>query len=408
VTSWPLLLFSLILSLQAFLVSRFDKRVQRRRAEKERWQKTQKSHWPAAEVILCIRGADPTLHEMLKALSHQNYLGDWRLQIVVDSTSDPSWRVIEGLTTSTSTIHSYSPTWKEMNFQPLIETPKQGSLKCASLLQAFKYLHPSSEIIAVVDADAVVKADWLGSLVEACCQPGIGAVSGNRWFIPSKGTLLGWTRAVWNAGAVVLMTLLDIPWGGSLAVRREVVDEGTWRALLSHGLCEDTGLLGPLKRLGLRYQFRPELFIVDHHDEVTLPQLSSWITRQLLTARLHHPTWPLVALHGIGSTTLLLAGLIKGAWTALTIYEIGCVGLLIWIERIAMEREALSIQWWAIALIPGQLLNGFATIAASVVKTVEWRDVVYRVTKRPRGVAIISSPTLNVSELTSTDSNSYG
>ena len=82
--------------------------------------------------------------------------------------------------------------------------------------------------------------------------------------------------------------------------------------------------------------------------------------------------------------------------------------LLIWIERIAMEREALSIKWWAIALIPGQLINGFATIAASVVKTIEWRNVVYRVTKRPRGVAIMSSPTLSVAESTSTDSSSYG
>ena len=73
-----------------------------------------------------------------------------------------------------------------------------------------------------------------------------------------------------------------------------------------------------------------------------------------------------------------------------------------------MQRAPLSLGWWAIALIPGQILNGFATIAACVVKEIEWRDVIYRVIERPRGVAMMSSPALNVAKSTSTGPNSPG
>ena len=50
------------------------------------------------------------------------------------------------------------------------------------------------------------------------------------------------------------MTLWHIPWGGTLCVRREVVEAGDWSELLKRGLCEDTGLLGPLRQLRLGYR----------------------------------------------------------------------------------------------------------------------------------------------------------
>jgi hypothetical protein len=41
------------------------------------------------------------------------------------------------------------------------------------------------------------------------------------------------------------MTLLAIPWGGSLAVRRQVIDGGAWSERLLTSLCEDTALIQP-------------------------------------------------------------------------------------------------------------------------------------------------------------------
>jgi len=187
------------------------------------------------------------------------------------------------------------------------------------------------------------------------------------------------------------MTLLAIPWGGSLAVRRDVVEAGQWTRLLGHGLCEDTGLLGPLRQLGLRFVPRPELLVLDSDDAITLPQLGGWITRQLLTARLHHPAWPLVALHGLGSAVLLAGAALQGAWGAVLFYELGCIGLLLGIEAVALQRPPRQLRGWIRALLPGQLIDGWATLAAALARRVEWRGVQYRITSNPRGVVALAA-----------------
>ena len=43
-----------------------------------------------------------------------------------------------------------------------------------------------------------------------------------------------------------------------------------------------------------------------NREDCGLDACRRWISRQLLTMRLYHPLWPLVLLHGFG-TTLLLA-----------------------------------------------------------------------------------------------------
>jgi hypothetical protein len=199
-----------------------------------------------------------------------------------------------------------------------------------------------------------------------------------------------WTRAVWNAGAVVLMTLWQIPWGGTLCVRRAVVDAGDWTALLNRGLCEDTGLLAPLRRLGLTYRFEPSLLMVDPDPAQPLVPLSRWITRQLLTARLHHPAWGLVALHGLGSAVVLMVALVQAAWGAAVAYELGCVGLLVWIERLVQPGRRAHGLGWCLGLLPGQVVDGVATLMALLTRRVEWRGVEYAVEARsPSGVRLV-------------------
>ena len=377
------------LALQALLVAAFAVQLQRRRRERRRWPPEPPGGWPRAEVVLCLRGADASLPAVLAALAAQRYPGAWRLQVVVDASADPAWPVLERFRARAPRL--------SLQLQALEQRPPAGSLKCAALRQAFAALHPDAAVVALVDADAVVGPTWLADLALACLRPGVGGVSGNRWYQPSGGSLAGHTRAVWNAGALVLMTLLAIPWGGSLAVRREVVEAGAWTRLLEHGLCEDTGLLAPLRALALRFEFRPELLVIDHDDTISLPPLRRWITRQLLTARLHHPAWPLVALHGIGSALLLAGAALQGAWRAVGLYELGCIALLLAIEATALERPPRQLGGWLRALLPGQLIDGWATLAAALARQVEWRGVHYRLTRHPKGVvAEAFSPSASV------------
>jgi hypothetical protein len=396
VLAWALLLS---LSAQALLTGWFGLRVRWLLLQRQFWPKEPAGGWPAAEVVLCLRGADPSLAGALAALAQQTYPGPWRLQLVVDSQSDPAWAVAESSLSALETCGQAS--WQTAQLGPLGQRPQRGSLKSASLRQAFAQLHPATALVALVDADAIVSPHWLADLARACSQPGVGAVSGNRWYQPRGASLAGRVRAGWNCGALVLMTLLEIPWGGSLAVRRQVIDAGPWRERLISSLCEDTSLIQPLRQLGWRYAFRPELITIDRDDSMALAELSPWIGRQLLTARLHHPAWPLVAIHGATSALLLLAAsawLLLGRSTLLAgavgLYELGCMVLLIWIENTtlsaltrpggeAMPRQSSPLcrrAWdWLRDLPMTQLVYAVAFWHAIGDRLVTWRGITYRV-----------------------------
>ena len=342
---------------------------------------------PDLEVVLCLRGADACLPRLLEALAAQTYPAPWRLQVVVDSDQDPAWALLKPWRAREDAA------WAELRCCTLLERPGQGSLKCAALRQAFSQLHPSSALVVLLDADIRFPANGLERCARSCLQPGVGAISGNRWFRPPSPTFgalawSSWTRAVWNAGALVLMTLLQIPWGGTLCVRRELVEAGDWSELLGRGLCEDTGLLGPLRQLGLGYRFEPSLLMVDPDPAQPMLPLGRWITRQLLTARLHHPAWPLVALHGFGSVLLLVFALFEGAWLAVLIYELGCVCLLCWIQCLLRPQDPVRVWGWLVGLLPGQLVDGLATLSALLTRHVSWRGVDYAVQLRPSRVVL--------------------
>lgn len=362
---------------------------------------------PFAEVVLCLRGADSSLGAALTALAGQTYPGPWRLLVVVDSRHDPAWLIAQQVIDLLEA--SGQARWQAARLIPLEARPELGSLKSASLRQAFGELAAATQLVALVDADALVAPGWLEALAAGCCQGGVGAVSGNRWYAPAQGSGAGMVRLIWNGGALVLMTLLGIPWGGSLAVRREVIEPSGWCEVLASSLCEDTALAAPLARSGWGYQFRPELIALDRDDSIGLRPLRRWISRQLLTARLHHPAWPLVALHGLGSWLLLLAVLAAllvalglGLWpeaagllAALLAYELGCVALLLLIESVAsrslrplggqLPKPDFAHAWLLLRWLPlAQWVYGLATLRALLARRVEWRGVIYEV--RGRGV----------------------
>ena len=375
----------LALVIQALLLLLFSLRWTALRRSTDRWPLTPEGGWPELEVLLCLRGVDPSLQGLMAALAAQRYPGRWHLQMVVDRETDPAWPLVQPW------LEASGAGWSTIRCSALQERPLQGSLKCAALRQACAGVKPSTELVVLLDADASLAADGLARLARACWRPGVGAVSGNRWYAPSGAGLLSWTRAVWGAAALVLMTLLQIPWGGTLAVRRSVVEAGDWIKLLERGLCEDTGLLQPLRQQGLRYEPRPELLVVERGDVKRWGGLQRWISRQMLTARLHHPAWPLVLLYGLGSTAvlvLLLGALLAGAVQPVVFYELGC-----WILLLLLQRQVIGV-WpdrreaggWGLALLPGQAIHTLTTLGAWGQRRVEWRGVHYAVTEHPAGV----------------------
>jgi len=379
-----------------------------------------------AEVVLCLRGCDATLAEVFAALSRQSHRC-WRLRVVVDSVDDPAWHAAHQAVSQH--VADAAASWHGHVVESLASRPVAGSLKCASLRQALRALAPDTRVVAVIDADAVVHADWLVTLVDECLRPGVGAVSGNRWYCPHRDAPAAIVRALWNAGAIVQMAAFGIPWGGSLAVRREALEASGWIDVIESTLCEDTALARPLARAGWAYRYLPALTAIDRDDDVAFGPLTRWIARQLITARLHHPAWPLVAVHGIATSLLLAVTAVVAplAWAcadpgaaaalsaAFITYEVVNLMLAAWIATAigsatvgavgAGETPAATGQppahwsggrllWWA-ALVPAtQCVYAAAMVWALLARTVEWRGVIYEfhTQENTRRVTIRSAP----------------
>ncbi|MEM9413349.1 MAG: glycosyltransferase family 2 protein, partial [Planctomycetota bacterium] len=289
---------------------------------------------PAA-VIVCVRGIDPSLRHCIDALSQQDY-PDYVVHIVVDHVNDPSHKILNELAKKSS----------QFQIHILEDQFETCSLKCSSLIHAYSKLSSDTEIIAHLDTDTVPNTHWLRLLATELNDSEVGAVCGVRWYRPQKSNPGSLVRQIWNAAAVVQMFWYDIAWGGSMALKREVVVQTDLLERWKHALCEDTMLSQVLS--GTPFQFRYVLHqIIENDETTTVSTLVSWITRQLITARLYHPQWHLVAAHGLitsltstAALILLVVNVIQGTYAGILIgLAIFTHQLLNWICIVWLESS---------------------------------------------------------------------
>jgi cellulose synthase/poly-beta-1,6-N-acetylglucosamine synthase-like glycosyltransferase len=349
---------------------------------------------PKAAIVLCLRGRDPFLEKCLELVLNQDY-PNYQLHIVVDNRRDPAWPVAEAL------ANRFGP--ERMCIETLDERLSTCSLKCSSVTQAIGRLDESFQVAALVDADTMPHRSWLGELVSPLADESVGAATGNRWYMPEGGSWGALVRYLWNAAAIVQMYWYEVPWGGTLAVKRKVIEGADLIARWQHAFCEDTMLYHQLGKHGLRVKFVPSLMMVNREDCGVFSCLS-WMRRQLLTMRLYHPRWPMVLLHGFGTTLILtvavvaaiIAGL-RGDWPTalwcgggLVAYETIMVGLLVPMEiaaRRIVRSHGGSTTWLSakaiLRLIPAivltQVVYTLALIGAQFARNVAWRGVRYHI-----------------------------
>ena len=342
-----------------------------------------------ARVILCLRGSDPFLGDTIRAAVAQDH-PDYELRVVVDSRDDPAWAEVE------AALATVKPRCRVV-VEPLEQRPATSSLKCASLLQGLCGAEHDTAMVALLDADVVPAPTWLRTLGTVLDAEGCGVATGNRWYAPPDRELGSWARAGWNAGALVQMVCFGIPWGGTLAVRSSLLESAGLRAKWAAAFCEDTLLSAALAGTEWHVRFVPSLIAVNR-ESVTLAALMPWITRQLLTARLYHPAWPVVALFGLSAplavmATALAIGLALARGDAAAAAGLGgCLiaflaslpTLFLWIERIVMQTVGTRRDTAAPPLadavrgtFSAQAIYGSAILRALALTSTQWRGVTY-------------------------------
>jgi hypothetical protein len=349
---------------------------------------------PAAAVVLCLRGKDPSLSSCIEGLFGQDY-PDYEVHIIFDSETDPSREVLKQRPRTSDdpplTIH-------------ILQRPLETcSLKCSSLIQVVNQLPESRKVVALLDADTIPHPGWLRELVAPLLDDKFAVSTGNRWYRPDRESLGAVARWYWNSAATVPMYYFRIPWGGTLALRVADLQNARLVDYWSRSFCEDTMLKALFADRGQSVALVPTLMMVNR-ESCTLPGLMAWMRRQLLTTRLYHPCWWAVVAHAfltiavvLVAVTVLLVSFFMGEWTAMLISTSGIAAYWLLMGVAVRPLESAMCRILADRGQPGEclkpvslgrrllvlplLLIAYPLSAASVIfpQSVRWRGIRYRI-----------------------------
>lgn len=259
---------------------------------------------PPARVVLCLRGADPFLRDCIAGLLAQRY-PRYELVIVVDSVDDPAWQVAHEATASAMI---------PVTIKPLQVRSKRRSLLMSSMLEAVSDLPDECEAVVIADADVITAETWLESLVKPLQDSKIAVATGVRWCVPETaewGTLV---RYMWNSFAEPQRHTHQIPWGGSLCIRREVVDVARNGRFWQQAFCADLTLTPILADRKLRVRIVPEA-VSAVRETISLRPCLSFLARQMTWVRLYHPRWLAILLDSFLLATPAMLGFVALGWS---------------------------------------------------------------------------------------------
>ncbi len=349
---------------------------------------------PIATVILCLRGADPFLSHCIRGLINQDY-PNYKVRIIVDSQEDPALEVVS------KAFDNLVPDYVKIS--PLNLRYQTCSLKCSALIQAASSLDDDCEVVALIDSDTVPHSTWLRELVLPLADHKIGLTAGNRWYVPAENQWGSLVRYLWNVSAVLQMNFYTIPWGGSLAFRKERFQQARLLERWQHTLSEDVILHSAMREQGLEVKFIPSLMMVNR-EGCKLSDFIRWISRQMVIVKLYHSSWWAIVGYGLFSSlvlslqsALLLFSMATFQWhmlawsvSGLAIYAVGLVTSICFLDReirllLALRGERiprLSLSIIAkifLALPIAQFAFATSLVLAMKIKTVEWRGIFYKV-----------------------------
>lgn len=360
-------------------------------------------HQSNAVVVLAVRGCDPTLPKTIRGLLNQNFR-DYRVVVVVDSFEDPAWSMLKQ-------IQFDSDPQNRLTIQPMDPPRSTCSLKCNAIIGATEGLDPTTQWVAMVDADVDVYPDWLADLLGPLLDPKVCVTTGQQWFEPenrnSRGALV---RSIWNAGAIVPSVLLKHAWAGSMAVRYDDLIVSTLIDDWKTAIVDDGPMANFAKQMDGRIFVVPKLIMVNRED-CSLPFAVSWIGRMLTWSRIYESTFWITMLHATISGVLvagwclavvvamatldyvlLFWGLLIGAVAAALLTAGYCVvrrsvdvSLTRRNLRSLAKTKKLSIKdLSAIAVAIGavQLIYLYACIKAQQATEIRWRGIDYRIDDR--------------------------
>jgi cellulose synthase/poly-beta-1,6-N-acetylglucosamine synthase-like glycosyltransferase len=208
------------------------------------------------------------------------------------------------------------------------------------------------------------------------------------------------------------MYLFRIPWGGTLAVKTELLRQTGLLDKWGQAFNEDTMIRNVLQKHGMQVKFVPSLIMLNR-EECELPSLKYSLMRQLLSSRLYHPLWLAVVSDAISSIliptlviVLFLAAVLTGEWNVAAlsfgyfgIYTLGLLFMMLALEQGVQQvirkhgepmtkLSALTVVKMLIAIPLTQWVYGIAMVLSLGMRRVNWRGISYQI-KGPWGIRLV-------------------
>jgi cellulose synthase/poly-beta-1,6-N-acetylglucosamine synthase-like glycosyltransferase len=280
----PLVVLYWLLTGPALLLAALSLRGERKRAAYvARRLAGQSKDLPPATVIVPVKGSDEGLRENLEALAALDY-PDYELIVTAHSAGDIPAGVLP-VRVKVVLAHGTDPA---------------GAEKVQNLMAAVRAARKRSLVLAFADSDGRVGRGWLRALVAPLEEPGVGASTGYRWFLPDPPDFWSLMRGVWDAVAAGTLGPGDcrFAWGGAMAIRKEVFFEARVPDFWQGALSDDYALSRAVHAAGLSIAYAPGA-LTPCGEHITGGRFFGWIRRQLAITRIYAPGlwWPALIAH---------------------------------------------------------------------------------------------------------------
>ena len=326
---------------------------------------------PPATVIVPVKGSDEGLRENLDALAALDY-PDYELIVAAHAAGDIPPGVLPARV-KVVLAHGTDPDTAE---------------KIRNLMAAVRAARKHSRVLAFADSDGRVSRGWLRALVAPLSEPGVGASTGYRWFLPDRSDFWSLMRGVWDAVAAGTLGPGNnrFAWGGAMAIRKQVFFEARVPEFWQGALSDDYALSRAVHAAGLSIAYAPGA-LTPSREHIAGGRFFAWIHRQMAITRIYAPRlwWAALVAHIFycGGMAAGVVALARGSrWAAGALVAQLAAGMWKGRNRATLAKASLPgyEAWfrrhaWVHAIwVPfGTWVWLVALVSSAFARSIEWR-----------------------------------
>ncbi|MFH1022281.1 MAG: glycosyltransferase [Planctomycetota bacterium] len=338
---------------------------------------------PKCTVIFPCRGLEPGLETNARAVLAQDYPAyEVLLVTTADDASLPLLQRLAG---------EYSGRARVV----VAEWSATCAQKLANQVAATRAAAPETAVYVFLDSDGLVPPGFVRRMIAPLADPGVGMVTGWRWYLAERGRFWSYVRSAWNAGAMPFLVdnRHNIAFGGAMAVWREVFERAGVMDKWCRGVSDGLMLARAVKDLGLRVKFAPRCIAVSREGG-SFSEVLEWTNRQTTISHVCMPEfWRFTAMaHSVSILvlvgTVVAGGLAAGGWGAvcamavyLGLLEANAVFMVYSVSKALESGVARELRdgvgWYVLAAPVASWLYGVNIARSILSRRITWRGISY-------------------------------